>query len=91
MQQKKTIKTNYMATKKNEFVIQIPQLIGHELIEVISEFSDYPLKKSEYVWDSAKGILIIKTKEGILEGEILNIESFVVEIDSDPTEERPEP
>lgn len=91
MQQKKTIKTNYMATKKNEFVIKIPQLIGHELIEVISEFSDYPLKKSEYVWDRVKGILIIKTKEGILEGEILNIESFVVEIDSDPTEERPEP
>lgn len=35
-----------MATKKNEFVIQIPKLIGHELIEVISEFADYPLKKA---------------------------------------------
>lgn len=91
MQQKKTIKTNYMATKKNEFVIQIPKLIGHELIEVISEFADYPLKKSEYAWDRVKGILIIKTKEGIVEGEMLNIQSFVVELASDPTDERPEP
>ena len=91
MQQKKTIKTNYMATKKNEFVIQIPKLIGHEIIEVISEFAKKKLKKSEYAWDNEKGILIIKTKEGIIGGEILNIESFVIEVPSDPTEERPEP
>lgn len=91
MQQKKTIKTNYVATKKNEFVIKLPKLIGHEIIEIISEFSDYPLKRSEYIWDRLKGILIIKTKEGVLEGEMLHIQSFVVEIDSDPTEDRPEP
>lgn len=91
MKQQKTIKTNYIATKNNEFVIQIPKLINHEIIEVISEFTTKKLKKSEYVWDNKKGILTIKTKEGIIRGEILNIESFVVEIDSDPDEERPEP
>jgi len=91
MQQKKIINTTYVATKKNEFVITLPKLIGHEIIEIISEFSDYPLKKSEYIWDILKGILIIKTKDGIVEGEILNINSFEIDVYSDPPEDRPEP
>ena len=91
MQQKKIINTTYVATKKNEFVITLPKLIGHEIIEIISEFSDYPLKKSEYIWDILKGILIIKTKDGIEEGEILNINSFEIDVYSDQKEKKKEP